>query len=226
MNANNFHKLTNEIKDYFANDKDNDFVKKISALLKIEDVGASPEEDDNYRIIISFEEKPKSVASILFADGYATLWYKFEDFFIEIHFYYDALKKTVKKSPYIKCTDLISDYSNYGIKGMSKLFDDIYKLAENIINKKVFIEYIENSKSKYKELHKKFTLEKLAQVAENDEQRERLQKGMEEFYEMSEKAYKVVRTCRICLSPNQTIAHSKKWKDRCSRSEKLKTIYL
>jgi len=193
MQEYNFHPLTVEIKDFFANDKSNDFIKRLSVLIEIERVEVFPDEPDDEEVIVIFKPQNTGLSCIVFTDGIAWLEYIINDWFFDIPFNYELQVENKKnKIQYPKTFGLRylnSVFEKYSVKGKESLFNDILQLIENISNQKAYFEYIRS----WKKIFNRFA---------NFEK------------------------CRVYLTPNETIAYSKKWKKEYERSPKLTTIRL
>jgi len=217
----NYHPLTVQIRNYFAQNENNDFVKKLSSLTGSDSIEAFLDEVDESSAIVLFESYEKGLAAVCFSDGFAYIEYNFGDFFVDIPFDYNPqLKKNAVSF------DMITAYWDYGVKGRQCLFDDIYNLIKKTIDGKVHLESIVGKKKAYGKLRDEWFKKSLISEGKNDEERAILAEGTSKLILRLKKANAHLKKCRIYILPNETVAQSRKWKDKYRKSPKLTTIRL
>jgi hypothetical protein len=146
-----FHPLTVKIKDYFASDENNAFSKRLRSIIAVERIEVFPDEPDDEEVIIVFGENDNHLSCIVFSNGRAWIECESDDKFFNIPFYYT--RQSEKKNYILDGTtwfDIYSVYDNYESKSIEKLLDDILAFMENILLKKVFVEYLGGGKRMFK----------------------------------------------------------------------------
>ncbi|MCL2796669.1 MAG: hypothetical protein FWD58_01250 [Firmicutes bacterium] len=148
----NIHPLSKQIKEYFMKDNGSSFIKRIGALMEIEEIEVFPDEPDDEEVFAAF--KGDGAPCISFSNGIAWFEYDLNDYALNIPFNYE-LHPTASGNPWLRqyvkektLFDGFSIYSGYETKGMEQLFDDIMDLAKKMKEKRVHLDYIDHWKWK------------------------------------------------------------------------------
>ena len=140
------HHLTTRIKNHFVTDLQNDFIKRLLQLLSIKEVQIDADDHDDPDVIVVFGENDYKIASIVFTDKSA--WVEIGEPLNKEN--ESAINATVVNVPfyYNRAGDvdalhvpmlgpMVSTFSEYGIKGMDKLFDDILDFLQDVIDQSI-----------------------------------------------------------------------------------------